>query len=419
MTVLSRSKNAAARVTRHDCKWTGPAWPRPRAVHTRTSHPQFLPDLALSAHARMVPAVSVAPHSARPCPPPRRQRRRGAARRPPPPARRRRQPSPRSPPAARRCAGPTGTPRWSSSAPTRSPRGAVRAAAAAARGRGRRPRGELPAPRSGRRRWSWVPSGWRCCPADEAWLLVPGRPRRSGHRWSADWLVAVGGSCGGAGASTVADRAGAGGRSRVPCSSTPIPGAAGSTCCSGAERAEGLRWPELTGLRGRVAGDALLAALPEVGGVHVLAASRGTPAPMPDEALLAVVEAARSAGRPVVVDLPRRRRRRACAGRTGARRRRSRGARRPGAAARRHRGPAAGRRTRLAVVRRRSSSCGRSRGGLSRDDVAEVVGRPVLAELPHDRSAVPRGERGEPPAVSARSPLGGLRPARPGRAAGP
>jgi hypothetical protein len=47
-------------------------------------------------------------------------------------------------------------------------------------------------------------------------------------------------------------------------------------------------------------------------------------------------------------------------------------------------------------------------GGLSRDDVAEVVGRPVAADLPFDRSAVPRGERGEPPAVSARSPLGGL-----------
>ncbi len=47
-------------------------------------------------------------------------------------------------------------------------------------------------------------------------------------------------------------------------------------------------------------------------------------------------------------------------------------------------------------------------GGLSREDVAEVVGRPVAADLPFDRSAVPRGERGEPPAVSPRSPLGGL-----------
>ncbi|MCU1607302.1 MAG: Septum site determining protein, partial [Modestobacter sp.] len=36
------------------------------------------------------------------------------------------------------------------------------------------------------------------------------------------------------------------------------------------------------------------------------------------------------------------------------------------------------------------------------------VGRPVLAELGHDRSAVARGERGEPPSVAARSPLGVL-----------
>ncbi len=47
-------------------------------------------------------------------------------------------------------------------------------------------------------------------------------------------------------------------------------------------------------------------------------------------------------------------------------------------------------------------------GGLSRDEVADVVGRPVLGGLPHDRSVVPRGERGEPPAVSPRSPLGSL-----------
>ena len=47
-------------------------------------------------------------------------------------------------------------------------------------------------------------------------------------------------------------------------------------------------------------------------------------------------------------------------------------------------------------------------GGLSRDEVADVVGRPVLADLLHDRSAVHRGERGEPPSVAPRSPLGSL-----------
>jgi len=47
-------------------------------------------------------------------------------------------------------------------------------------------------------------------------------------------------------------------------------------------------------------------------------------------------------------------------------------------------------------------------GGLSREDCADLLGRPVAADLPFDRSAVPRGERGEPPVVSPRSPLGGL-----------
>jgi secretion/DNA translocation related CpaE-like protein len=242
-------------------------------------------------------------------------------------------------------------------------------------------------------------------PADEAWLLSRSAAavRSPVER---GWLVAVGGSCGGAGASTVATAlALAAAPGAVLVDADPWGG--GLDLLLGAERAEGLRWPELTGLRGRVAGGALLAALPEVGGVHVLAASRAAAQDIPAEALLAVVEAARSAGRPVVVDLPR-----------------------TGAAAE---GPAAAvladADLALLVVPARLRAASAARllvdvpgsawsaahlvvrpvpGGLSRDDVAEVVGRPVAADLPFDRSAVPRGERGEPPAVSARTPLGGL-----------
>jgi hypothetical protein len=47
-------------------------------------------------------------------------------------------------------------------------------------------------------------------------------------------------------------------------------------------------------------------------------------------------------------------------------------------------------------------------GGLSVQDVAAVAGRPVAGELGHDRGALPRGERGEPPAVGPRSLLGAL-----------
>jgi secretion/DNA translocation related CpaE-like protein len=240
-------------------------------------------------------------------------------------------------------------------------------------------------------------------PVDEAWLLgrVAAAVRAPVER---GWLVAVGSSCGGAGASTVA----------AALAVAAAPGAllvdadawgGGLDLLLGAERVEGLRWPELAGLRGRVAGGALLASLPETGGVSVLAASRSSPVAVPDEALTAVVDAARGAGHPVVVDLAR-------AGAGGdapavladadlallvvpARLRAVTAARllvdapgSPWAAAQLVVGPVP--------------------GGLSRDEVAEVVGRPVLADLPHDRSAVPRAERGEPPSVGARSPLGAL-----------
>jgi secretion/DNA translocation related CpaE-like protein len=237
-------------------------------------------------------------------------------------------------------------------------------------------------------------------PDDEAWLLSRAS---SAGRSPADrgWLVAVGGSCGGAGASTVA--------TAVALAAAPgvllvdgDPWGGGLDLLLGAERADGLRWPDLSGLRGRVAGDALLAALPEVRGVHVLAAARDAPEALPDEAVVAVVEAARSVGCPVVVDLPRVGWADASAvladadltvllvpGRLRA------------ATAARLLVEAPGSPWSAAHL-----VAGRVPGGLSRDEVAAVVGRPVLVPLPHDRSAVPRGERGEPPDVAARSPLG-------------
>ena len=69
----------------------------------------------------------------------------------------------------------------------------VRGAAAAVRACVVVARGELAAGRAGRRRWSWAPSGWRCCPDDEAWLLAraaaaapgPVRPRAGWSRSAA------------------------------------------------------------------------------------------------------------------------------------------------------------------------------------------------------------------------------------------
>ena len=239
-------------------------------------------------------------------------------------------------------------------------------------------------------------------PDDEGWVLARASSAVNAPA-ERGWLVVVGGSCGGAGASTVA--------TSVALAAAPgallvdgDPWGGGLDLVLGAERADGLRWPELSTLRGRVAGDALLAALPEVRGVHLLAAGREAPGRVPDEALVAVVEAARSVGCCVVVDLSRA-------------------------------GPADGSAVLadadLAVLvvpaRLRAATAARLLvdapgsswaaaqlvvarvpGGLSCDEVAAVVGRPVLAELAHDRSAVPRGERGEPPDLAPRSPLGAV-----------
>jgi secretion/DNA translocation related CpaE-like protein len=239
-------------------------------------------------------------------------------------------------------------------------------------------------------------------PDDESWLLAraAGAVREPVDR---GWLVAVGGSCGGAGASTMAAALALSAAPGCVLVDADVWGA-GLDLLLGAEGVDGLRWPELAGVRGRPAGDALLAGLPEVDGVAVLAASRGTPVPVSGEALTGVVEAIRAEGVPVVVDLPR-------GQPTGE----------PTAAV------LAEADLMLLVVpaRLRAATAARllvdapgsawataqlvvrpAAGGLSRAEVADLVGRPVLTELPHDRSAGLRGERGEPPLVSARSPLG-------------
>lgn len=234
-------------------------------------------------------------------------------------------------------------------------------------------------------------------PRDEGWLVERAatavrEPVEPGS------LTVVGGCTGGAGASTLAtalaltaersllvDADGAGG---------------GLDLLLGAEWADGLRWPDLAGLRGRVDGAAVLASLPVAHGVHVLAPQRDAPAEVPAEALLAVVSAARAQGHPVVVDLPHRAPLLADAvladadlavlvvpARVRAL-----------AAA----GPLleGGAWSRAVVVARTAP------GGLSPAEVGAALGRPVVAELGHDRSALVRGERGEPPQVGARSPFG-------------
>jgi secretion/DNA translocation related CpaE-like protein len=238
-------------------------------------------------------------------------------------------------------------------------------------------------------------------PQDEAWLLA--RAARAVREPVARGrLTVVGGSCGGAGASTLATAlalavAARSGRALLV---DGDPHGGGLDLLLGAEDVEGLRWPELAGLRGSLAGEALLAALPERDGVHLVTGSRETACAVPGEAVEAVVGAARGAGCSVVVDLPRAapaagdlredadlallvvpaRLRAVCAARLLV------GTHAPGPWER-------------AEIVVRSVP-----GGLTPREVAAVLGRDPLVELPHDRSAVGRSERGEPPPVSGRSP---------------
>ncbi|MEN3361417.1 MAG: hypothetical protein V7637_5399 [Mycobacteriales bacterium] len=67
----------------------------------------------------------------------------------------------------------------------------------------------------------------------------------------------------------------------------------------------GLRWPNLAGVSGRLAGAALRAALPAVQGVSVLSYGRQGRVEPSSDAICAVVEAGRRGGGLIVIDMPR------------------------------------------------------------------------------------------------------------------
>ncbi|MGV9311222.1 septum site-determining protein Ssd [Streptomyces sp. NPDC003691] len=119
--------------------------------------------------------------------------------------------------------------------------------------------------------------------------------------------VGVLGGRGGAGASTLAcalavSAARAGVRTLLV-DGDPLGG--GLDVLLGGERAEGLRWPDFVGTRGRLAGGALEESLPELHRLRVLSWDRGAEFAVPPEAVRSVLGAARRRGGAVVVDLPR------------------------------------------------------------------------------------------------------------------
>ncbi|MEU7578717.1 septum site-determining protein Ssd [Streptomyces sp. NPDC041068] len=220
--------------------------------------------------------------------------------------------------------------------------------------------------------------------------------------------VGVIGGRGGAGASTLACAlavtAARAGRRTMLVDADPLGG--GLDVLLGGEGADGLRWPAFAASRGRVGGGALEESLPELHALRVLSWDRGDAVTVAPEAVRAVVAAARRRGGVVVVDLPRRvdegvaealaqvdlgllvvpPELRAVAG-----------ARRVASAA--------GMVLRdLRVVVAGSAGLG-GPGGLDPEEVARLLGLPLVGEVPWEAGLLAGQAAGTPPGGAARGPL--------------
>ncbi|WP_344526807.1 septum site-determining protein Ssd, partial [Streptomyces rectiviolaceus] len=184
----------------------------------------------------------------------------------------------------------------------------------------------------------------------------------------------------------------------------------------GGEAADGLRWPAFAQSRGRVGGGALEESLPELHALRVLSWDRGDAVVIAPEAMRAVIAAARRRGGVVVVDLPRRvdegvaealaqvdlgllvvpAELRAVAG-----------ARRVASAV----GMVL--RDLRVVVGRGGAGRGGGRGldgldglgGLDAEEVARLLGLPLVGELPREAGLLAAQAGGTPPGGAARGPL--------------
>ncbi|MCW4352721.1 hypothetical protein ONR57_05350 [Hoyosella sp. YIM 151337] len=216
-------------------------------------------------------------------------------------------------------------------------------------------------------------------------------------------VIAVTGARGGAGVSTFAAALALTSASRTLLVDTDDDGP-GLDLTLGAEQSEGLRWPDLRGLTGRVSAEALWSALPSVDSVSVLSHARMTSPGLEREgvtasALRAVADAAKADGALCVVDLPRLRSEAGDACRdiadlivmvTPAEIR-----------------ACAAARSRGALLRDCPSGLvvrGPSPGGLSAHDVARATGLELLASLRAESALAARLERGGL-RLSKRSPI--------------
>ncbi|MEI5098646.1 septum formation initiator [Streptomyces sp. PmtG] len=223
--------------------------------------------------------------------------------------------------------------------------------------------------------------------------------------------VGVIGGRGGAGASTLACAlavTSARQRRTMLIDADPLGG--GLDVLLGGEAAEGLRWPAFAQSRGRVGGGALEESLPELHDLRVLSWDRGDTVAVAPGAMRAVLAAARRRGGVVVVDLPRRvdetvgealaqldlgllvvpRELRAVAG-----------ARRVASAA-----GMVLRDLRVVAAAGRSGPGALEGGdGLEADEIARLLGLPLVGELPWERGLTAAQDGGRPPGGLARGPL--------------
>lgn len=144
-------------------------------------------------------------------------------------------------------------------------------------------------------------------PDAETWLVDRIADVAEGVAEPALTIGVVGGR-GGAGASTLACAlavtAARDGRRAMLIDGDPLGG--GLDILLGAERAGGLRWPDLADSRGRVNSGALEESLPRLDALSVLSWDRSDSVVIPPQAMRSVLGAARRRGGVVVVDLPRR-----------------------------------------------------------------------------------------------------------------
>ncbi|WP_298441072.1 septum site-determining protein Ssd [Gordonia sp. (in: high G+C Gram-positive bacteria)] len=257
-------------------------------------------------------------------------------------------------------------------------------------------------------------------PDDEAALVAALSAVRQPRRGAAPSVALVGGH-GGAGVSTMAVvLAQCASRSGSPVLLLDAePGGAGLDLLLGAEDTPGLRWGDITGETGSIAGQALSAALPRCGArLRFLTSRRDDGTPLSAETVLTVVDAARAHGDTVIADAGRA----VDAAALGVLDSADLAvvmttASVPAVAA-----------TRKLVTRARLGGQARllvrgpAPGGLSAGQVAEAVGLPLLAALRSRRALARSGEEGGlrpgrrgPETVAARAVLDALAGPRGGR----